>query len=240
MEVELLSYTPEPERVVATAARLCYAPQTAVDVWTGFTPEKQQEFLAKLTTYGHYSPFEHAAFTFAITGVSRSLSHQLVRHRIASYSQRSQRYINEAAFAVVVPPSVAADPAAREEFDRIIGQIQAGYNRLTALGIPPEDARYLLPNACQTQLIMTMNARSLLHFFALRCCRRAQWEIRELAWKIRREVIKVAPALFRGAGPACMVQGRCPEGAMTCGQPYRRGDLDPGEASGEQHPAPAG
>ena len=134
MEVKLLSHTPEPERVVATAARLCYAPEAAAEVWSGFTPEKQQAFIGKLVNYGHFSPFEHVVFTFAITGVSRALSHQLVRHRIASYSQRSQRYIDEAAFAVVVPPTVAADPAAREEFARVIGQIQAGYNRLTALG----------------------------------------------------------------------------------------------------------
>ncbi|NLW60222.1 MAG: FAD-dependent thymidylate synthase [Firmicutes bacterium] len=226
MEVKLLSHTPEPERVVATAARLCYAPEAAAEVWSGFTPEKQQAFIGKLVNYGHFSPFEHVVFTFAITGVSRALSHQLVRHRIASYSQRSQRYIDEAAFAVVVPPTVAADPAAREEFARVIGQIQAGYNRLTALGVPKEDARYLLPNACQTQLIMTMNARSLLHFFRLRCCRRAQWEIRELAWKIRREVVKVAPLLFREAGPACLVAGKCAEGTMTCGRPYTREEVD--------------
>ncbi|NLM38042.1 MAG: FAD-dependent thymidylate synthase [Firmicutes bacterium] len=226
MEVKLLSHTPEPERVVATAARLCYAPQAAEEVWTGFTPETQWEFINKLVDYGHLSPFEHVAFTFAITGVSRALSHQLVRHRIASYSQRSQRYVDEAAFPVVVPPTVAAEPAAREEFMRVINQIRDGYNRLTALGIPKEDARYLLPNACQTQLIMTMNARSLQHFFGLRCCRRAQWEIRELAWRIRREVIKVAPLLFRETGPACLVQGRCSEGAMTCGRPFTREDVD--------------
>lgn len=222
MEVKLITHTPEPDRVVATAARLCYSPRAAEDVWTGFTPEKQEEFLTKLTAYGHYSPFEHVAFTFAVSGVSRALSHQLVRHRIASYSQRSQRYINEAAFQVVIPPTVAADPTAREEFEGIIRKIQDGYDRLTGLGIPKEDARYLLPNACQTQLIMTMNARSLLHFFTLRCCRRAQWEIREMAWKLRGEVLKVAPVLFREAGPPCLVRGECPEGAMSCGQPYTK------------------
>lgn len=226
MEVKLLSHTPEPDRVVATAARLCYSPRDAQEVWTGFTPEKQREFLTKLADYGHYSPFEHVTFTFTITGVSRALSHQLVRHRIASYSQRSQRYINEAAFEVVVPPTVAADPAAQEEFNRVMQQIHAGYTRLTALGIPKEDARYLLPNACQTQLMMTMNARSLLHFFALRCCRRAQWEIRELAWKIRSEASKVAPILFREAGPPCLVEGKCPEGAMSCGEPYTKAEVE--------------
>jgi thymidylate synthase (FAD) len=221
MDVKLLTHTPEPDRVVATAARLCYSPQAAAEVWTGFTPEKQGEFITKLTSYGHYSPFEHVSFTLAIAGVSRSLSHQLVRHRIASYSQRSQRYINEGAFQVVIPPTVAKEPAAREEFVRIIAEINEAYNRLTKLGIPREDARYLLPNACQTQLIMTMNARSLLHFITLRCCRRAQWEIQELAWKVRSEVMKVAPLLFQESGPSCLVRGECPEGAMSCGKPYK-------------------
>mgnify|MGYP000855897791 CR=1 FL=1 len=226
MDVKLLTHTPEPDRVVATAARLCYSPRAAEEVWEGFSPEKQAEFITKLSSYGHYSPFEHVSFTLAIAGVSRSLSHQLVRHRIASYSQRSQRYINEGTFQVVVPPTVAGDLAAQKEFDRIMGQIHEAYNRLTKLGIPQEDARYLLPNACQTQLIMTMNARSLLHFFALRCCRRAQWEIRELAWKVRSEVMKAAPLLFRESGPPCLVRGECPEGAMGCGEPYKKAEVE--------------
>jgi len=220
MKVTLLSYTPEPDRVVATAARLCYSPRAADELWEELTVEKQKEFLAKLWNYGHYSPFEHASFTFALTGVSRALSHQLVRHRIASYAQRSQRYINEADFPVVVPPTVQRDPRAEAEFANVIRQIREGYKRLVALGIPKEDARYLLPNACATQLIMTMNARSLFNFFALRCCRRAQWEIRELAWEIRRQVLMVAPLIFAQTGPACLVKGECPEGPMTCGEPY--------------------
>ncbi|NLY91015.1 MAG: FAD-dependent thymidylate synthase [Firmicutes bacterium] len=226
MEVKLLTYTPEPDRVVATAARLCYAPQDAETVWAGFTREKQEEFLGRLSAYGHFSPYEHVSFTFAVAGVSRALSHQLVRHRIASYSQRSQRYINEVSFGVVLPPTVEADPAAREEFERVIAAIREGYQRLTALGVPKEDARYLLPNACQTQLIMTMNARSLLHFMALRCCRRAQWEIRELAWRVRAEALKVAPLLFREAGPPCLVRGECPEGTMSCGRPYTKAEVE--------------
>lgn len=226
MEVKLLTYTPEPDRVVATAARLCYAPQDAETVWAGFTREKQEEFLGRLSAYGHFSPYEHVSFTFAISGVSRALSHQLVRHRIASYSQRSQRYVNEDSFGVVVPPTVAADPAAKEEFEKVITAIREGYRRLAALGIPKEDARYLLPNACQTQLIMTMNARSLLHFLALRCCRRAQWEIRALAWQVRAEALKVAPLLFRASGPSCLVQGKCAEGALSCGRPYTKEEVE--------------
>ncbi len=232
MKVILLTHTPEPDRVVATAARLCYSSLPAEDLWEGLTPEKQGKFLAKLWSYGHLSPFEHISFTFAITGVSRSLSHQLVRHRIASYSQRSQRYVDEGEFKVITPPSITGDFQAKKEFDAAIGQIREAYKRLIALGIPKEDARYLLPNACETQLIMTMNARSLFNFFQLRCCRRAQLEIQELAWEIRHQVLKVAPVVFSKSGPGCLVKGECPEGALTCGHPYVEGEgLNSGKES---------
>ena len=226
MKVTLLSYTPEPEQVVATAARLCYSSLTAEDLWEGLNPEKRADFLGKLWTYGHFSPFEHVAFTLAITGVSRALSHQLVRHRIASYSQRSQRYIDEVNFDAVVPPTIAHDPRAKEEFEMVIRKIREGYRTLVALGAPKEDARYLLPNACETQLIMTMNARSLFNFFQLRCCRRAQWEIQELAWEIRRQVYKVAPIIFSHSGPQCLVKGECSEGTLTCGHPYSKDEVN--------------
>lgn len=226
MRVTLLAYTPEPDRLVAAAARLCYSPEDPAAILEGLTPGHQKKLLARLRSAGHDSPLEHAAFTFTIEGVSRSLSHQLVRHRIASYSQRSQRYVSEAGFTYVAPPSLRQSPAAEERFHQIMEEIREAYKDLVELGVPREDARYLLPNACTTQLMMTMNARSLLHFFSLRCCRRAQWEIRELAWKIRREAVKVAPLLFREAGPACLAQGKCAEGAMTCGRPYTREDVD--------------
>ncbi|NLW56830.1 MAG: FAD-dependent thymidylate synthase [Firmicutes bacterium] len=226
MKVTLLSFTPEPDRVVATAARLCYSPRTAEELWGELTLEKQKEFLAKLWSYGHYSPFEHVTFTFALSGVSRALSHQLVRHRIASYAQRSQRYINETDFPVVIPPTIQSDVQAEAEFTTVIRQIREGYKKLVALGIPKEDARYLLPNACATQLLMSMNARSLFNFLSLRCCRRAQWEIRELAWEIRRQVLEVAPLIFAQTGPPCLVKGKCPEGPLTCGEPYTREEVE--------------
>ena len=140
------------------------------------------------------------------------------RHRIASYSQQSQRYVMERAFEVITPPTVAADPRAQERFAALMATIQAAYNELVDLGVHREDARYVLPNAAETKIVVTMNARALLHFFELRCCARAQWEIRQLAWKMLAAVRQVAPVLFEQAGPACEAQGVCPEGELTCGR----------------------
>jgi len=219
----LLAYTPEPDRVVATAARLCYSQQRPEKIWADFTVEEQKKFLQKILENGHYSPLEHATFTFSIQGVSRTLSHQLVRHRIASYSQRSQRYVEENTFKPVLPPSIDQTPQAREAFSQVIKAIREGYNELVEMGISKEDARYLLPNACETQLIMSMNTRSLLNFLELRCCRRAQWEIRDLAWRIRAQVKEVAPLLFSISGPSCLAKGYCREGNLSCGEPYQEG-----------------
>jgi len=216
MEVKLLSFTPEPEKVVAAAARICYSSQSGAAIADSFDEDKAEEFIAKLIQLGHFSPFEHASFTFAIDGVSRSLSHQLVRHRIASYSQKSQRYVKENGFAYVTPKSITASPQQEAEYKSLMEQIQQAYNALLAAGIPAEDARYILPNATETNLVVTMNARSLLNFFQLRCCRRAQTEIRQLAWQMLKQVRQVAPMLFANAGPTCLTLGICYEGAMSC------------------------
>ncbi len=217
MNVALIAHTPDPERVVAAAARLCYSAVGATGLLAGLTDEEVVRRLDHLTEAGHASPTEHASFTFAVEGVSRALSHQLVRHRIASYSQQSQRYVREDRFDYVVPPSVAARPEARDLFLRTMAELQEAYRRLNEV-VPREDARYVLPNACETKLVVTMNARSLMNFFELRCCARAQWEIRQLAEAMRAEVRKVAPNLFRLAGPACETRGVCREGSMTCGR----------------------
>ncbi|HHU81398.1 MAG TPA: FAD-dependent thymidylate synthase [Firmicutes bacterium] len=226
MKVTLLTCTPDPDQLVAAAARLCYSGKDPAAILQGLTADRQKELLARLRAAGHDSPLEHASFTFIITGVSRALSHQLVRHRIASYSQRSQRYVSEAGFTYVVPPSVRRSPVAEERFHHLIEEIREAYNSLVELGVPHEDARYLLPNACTTQLMMTMNARSLLNFLELRCCRRAQWEINCLAWKIRSLLQDAAPLTFALAGPACLVRGKCREGKHTCGQPYTREEAE--------------
>ncbi|MDT8440230.1 MAG: FAD-dependent thymidylate synthase [Desulfuromonadales bacterium] len=216
MRVQLLTHTPEPEQVVAAAARLCYS-DAGIDELLGQQPAQIARLLGKIVAIGHFSVLEHAAFTFGIEGISRACSHQLVRHRIASFSQQSQRYVShESAFAAVTPPSLAAHPELAARFHAHLDATHRLYGELLAADIPAEDARFVLPNAAATQLVMTMNARELHHFFTLRCCRRAQWEIRAMAEQMLRLASRAAPLLFAKAGPGC-VRGACPEGTMTCG-----------------------
>lgn len=220
MDVRLLYHTPDPERAVAAAARLCYAPVGAAELLETMSDEAVRRVLKTILTSGHLSTLEHASYTFAIDGVSRALTHQLVRHRLASYNQQSQRYVtysDEPDF--IIPPSVASDSDALETFDNATAAIFDAYRSLLDAGIPAEDARYLLPNAMETKIVVTMNIRELLHFFELRCCRRAQWEIRELALRMLELAEKTAPYVFMDAGAACR-RGPCPEGKMTCGEPY--------------------
>lgn len=219
MQVTLLTYTPDPERVVAAAARVCYSAKSGAEIAATLEEEATGPFIAKLLAMGHLSPFEHISFSFAIDGVSRTLSHQLVRHRIASYSQKSQRYVKERGFDYITPPSLAANEAALARYQQLMQEVDALYTALVAQGVPAEDARYILPNATTTNLVATFNARSLLNFFRLRCCRRAQWEIRALAQQMLEEVRQVAPAVFAQAGPSCVSEGVCYEGALSCGKP---------------------
>lgn len=218
MKCRLLACTPDPERVVAAAARLCYAPVSADEIHHGIDESDVHRLIRSLRQVGHLSPFEHATFTFSIEGVSRALTHQLVRHRIASYSQQSQRYVDENRFEFIVPPSVAANSAALAEFSGAMEMAAAAYHRLAEMGIPREDARFVLPNACETKIVVSMNARALLNFFAHRICRRAQWEIRLLAEAMLDEVRPVAPVLFEVAGPSCETEGVCHEGIRSCGR----------------------
>lgn len=216
MRIQLLTHTPEPEQTVAAAARLCYS-DASIDQLVEKSRVDRAPFLRKILGLGHLSVLEHAAFTFGIEGISRACSHQLVRHRIASYSQQSQRYVaQKERFEAVTPPSLAQKPELRERYDALLQQIHDTYQAFLGAGIPAEDARFVLPNAAATKLVMTMNARELRHFFELRCCRRAQWEIRAMAVEMLRLCRKAAPILFAAAGPGCL-GGRCPEGAMTCG-----------------------
>ena len=218
MKVALLQHTPDPERTVALAARLCYSPADIDELQERLTATDTVAFLHKILSLGHHSVLEHASFTFGIDGISRAASHQLVRHRIASYSQQSQRYVSHAQrFASVVPDSITARPELRERFEIQLQALHDCYRELVEAGVPAEDARYILPNATETKIIVTMNARSQRHFFALRCCRRAQWEIRAMAVEMLVAVRPVAPALFRDAGPGCL-GGPCPEGKFCCGK----------------------
>lgn len=241
MKVKLIAHTPDPEQTVAVAARLCYSPATIDEVSEKMTPEKTAAFVEMLGDLGHDSPVEHATFTFGIEEVSRSLLAEITRHRIASFSVQSQRYVTENHFSYVTPPEIAAIPEAAQEFQRAMAEDQAHYERLADLlrakhraafeaeGMTPEaaakaaekraieDARFVLPNACTTKILMTMNVRSLRNFFRLRCCNRAQWEIRALATEMLCLCYEVAPHLFAKAGPPC-VAGGCSEGKMTCGK----------------------
>ncbi len=226
LKVILLRHTPEPEETVALAAKLCYSPSDIEALTEKIKKKDQQGFVKKLMNMGHLSPIEHASFTFAIEGISRACSHQLVRHRIASYSQQSQRYVSEeSGFDYIIPPTIKEDPELRKYFEEFMNQAQEVYNhivkRLNEKGLKGEaanqDARFVLPNACETKIIVTMNARELLHFFKQRCCLRAQWEIRAMAEEMLKLVKKVAPTIFHKAGPGC-ISGPCPEGDFTCGK----------------------
>lgn len=237
MKVTLISNTDAPEAVVATAARTCYSSKPVLDIFDDIFPDQDgttdAEYIEMLASNGHESPIEHASFTFAIEDVSRSLLAQLTRHRIASYSVRSQRYVSEKDFSYVIPPEIMGDDESLEVYGDVMAEIRFGYGKLVdrlmeiheATGMKKrdarkkaqEDARYILPNACCTQLVVTMNARSLLNFFRQRCCNRAQWEIRELANEMLKLCKDVAPAIFANAGAAC-VRGKCPEGNMSCGK----------------------
>jgi thymidylate synthase (FAD) len=222
MDVRLLSHTPDPERAVAVAARLCYAPVGAAELMEHMSDDAVRKVLFTIMSSGHYSALEHVSYTFAIDGVSRALTHQLVRHRLASYNQQSQRYVSYAEDpAFIVPPSVDDDPQAREAFLEACGAAFLAYRSLLDAGVAAEDARYLLPNAMETKIVVTMNVRELLHFLELRCCKRAQWEIRDLALAMLDLAEPTAPYIFMDAGAACR-RGACREGKMTCGTPYPR------------------
>ena len=223
MKVVLLNYTKNPDRICAAAAQSCYSEKGASELFDTTTDEKAKKMIKKVVDMGHLSVVEHAYFTFSIEGVSRSLTHQLVRHRVASYSQQSQRYVSMEKAAYTIPPSISSDPEARQLFRKSMDESWKAYKSL-AKKVPKEDARYVLPNACSTNITVTMNARELWHFFNLRCCRRAQWEIRMMAWKMLVEAKKVAPILFDNAGPGCF-RGPCPEGEYACGKPFKKGEI---------------
>ncbi len=219
MKVTLLQHTPDPETTVALAARLCYSAASIGDLRERLSSSDVAAFLEKIMSLGHQSVLEHVSFTFGIEGISRACSHQLVRHRLASYSQQSQRYVTFRGddFPLVVPDSIAGSRAREEIFGRAMQACAEAYRELVADGVPAEDARFVLPNAAETKIIVTMNGRELLHFFELRCCERAQWEIRAMATEMLQLVKPLAPVIFSGAGPGC-VSGVCPEGTMTCGR----------------------
>lgn len=241
LKVKLINHTDNPERLVAQAAKICYSPVGVDEIDQKLTEESIEKFINMLTEIGHESPIEHVSFTFAVEGVSRTLTHQLVRHRMASFSQQSQRYVKLEQFNYIIPPQIDKNKRTREIFIKSMEENQKHYSKIVdilykenletllsqgqdeksakskAEKTSIEDARYVFPNACETKIVFTMNARSLLNFFKHRCCNRAQWEIRDLSIEMYKLVKVVAPTLFKNAGPGC-VSGNCPEGKMTCGK----------------------
>lgn len=227
MKVTLLDVTKDALALIYAACRQCYAADGAAEMFekAKLDASKAEQFIAKVAASGHESPLEHAKFTFAIEGVSRALTHQLVRHRIASFSQQSQRYVKEEAFDYVIPPSIEKNTEMKKIFLQGMKEIQENYNKLLELykaeGKAGEqanqDARFLLPQAAETKIVVTMNCRELIHFFKHRCCTRAQWEIRDLANRMLAICRKELPAVFRHAGAKCEALGYCPEGEkFTC------------------------
>lgn len=241
LKVQLIAHTNEAEKIVASAAKLCYSRVGVDGIMDNLNEENTNKFLNMLMDLGHESPIEHVSFTFAVEGVSRTLTHQLVRHRIASYSQQSQRYVKLDQFSYVVPPSIGEIEEAKKLYIKAMEEDQRVYNELVDILIEKhtkalveggvdekkagrqaekmaiEDARYVFPNACETKIVFTMNARTLFNFFNHRCCNRAQWEIRRLADEMLKLVKEVCPTIFKNCGPSC-VAGPCPEGNMTCGK----------------------
>ena len=276
LKVKIIAHTPEPDKVVAQAGKLCYSAVGVDEITQKLTEEEIARYVNMLASIGHESPLEHVSFTFAIEGISRVCTHQIVRHRIASYSQQSQRYVKLEQFEYIVPPAIENNPEAKRIFIETMERDQKAYDELVDLlledilidkhaadygscireilkenpdAVPDrskvldlyaenflkdyrkaekqaiEDARYVFPNACETKIVITMNARSLLHFFNVRCCNRAQWEIREMATEMLKECKKIAPALFKKAGPDC-VYGKCGEGKMSCKHPRKEDEFE--------------
>ena len=276
LKVKIIAHTPEPDKVVAQAGKLCYSAVGVDEITQKLTEEEIARYVNMLANIGHESPLEHVSFTFAIEGISRACTHQIVRHRIASYSQQSQRYVKLEQFEYIIPPAIESNPEAKRIFIESTERDQKAYDELVDLlledilidkhaadygscireilkenpdAVPDrskvldlyaekflkeygkaekqaiEDARYVFPNACETKIVVTMNARSLLHFFNVRCCNRAQWEIREMATEMLKECKKIAPALFKKAGPDC-VYGKCGEGKMSCKHPRKEDEFE--------------
>ncbi len=244
MKVNIIAHTPEPEKVISMAAKLCYSPVGVDEIEKNLTDESVDKFINMLMSMGHESPLEHVSFTFAVEGISRACSHQLVRHRIASYSQQSQRYVKLYQFEYIIPKEIEKIDEAKKVFIDAMKKDQEDYDKLVDILFNKhckklvqqgkdakkakkdaekkaiEDARYVFPNACETKIVFTMNVRSLYNFIEHRTCERAQWEIRDLATQMLKKLREISPVLFNNKGPKC-IKGPCPEGKMTCGEIIR-------------------
>lgn len=218
MKVKLLAYTKDPEQIVAAAIRQCYASVGPAELKKKIDKETRERLIKQVLASGHTSTLEHASFTFGVEGIARVSEIQLIRHRVGcSYSIQSGRYVKRGDAKFVIPQSIKNDKEILPKYKKILKEVQSLYNEMTDKGIKAEDARYLQPQSLQTKIVVTMNARALLHFFELRCCKRAQWEIQQLANLMLKEVKKVAPIIFEKAGASCVTQKICWEGERSCG-----------------------
>jgi thymidylate synthase (FAD) len=221
LKVKLLKHTPDPEKTCAIAARLCYSAAGIDEIDANFSQEKIGDLLKRVITSGHTSVLEHSSFTFGIEGVSRALLAQITRHRIASFSVQSQRYVKfKDGIDYIIPDTIKENKNLLDKYENFLKACQSLYKEFLSAQIPAEDARYILPNAASTKIVLTMNARELRHFFSIRCCNRAQWEIRNLACKMLELSKKIAPLLFADAGPNC-VRTTCQE-HNPCNNPWKK------------------
>lgn len=228
LQVKLLAHTPEPLSVIYASFRQCYHQGFVGDMWERLqngeiSSEKQAEFVRHVMLSGHASPIEHVSFTFALSGVSRALTHQLVRHRIASYSQQSQRYVDASNMDYILPPAIKKNPKILARYEAFMEEVGRAYHDIKTMleedgrgTLAKEDARMVLPQAAASNIVVTMNCRSLLNFFEHRCCTRAQWEIRDCANQMLAECRDVLPEIFNAAGAKCERLGYCPEGEKFC------------------------
>ncbi|NJE10013.1 FAD-dependent thymidylate synthase [Thermococcus sp. MAR1] len=222
IRVTLVNYTKKPLETVTWSALISYWDEWETEAFGRMNKEDVEMHLPKVLGYGHESILEHAVLTFAIEGCSRVCSHQLVRHRLASYTQQSQRYIvlnpEDVEETFVIPEGVKQRPELYEKWKCLMKEAIKLYEESYKAGVHQEDARFILPQAVRTKIVVTMNLRELKHFFGLRACERAQWEIREVAWKMLEEIAKneeLRPVIkWAKLGPRCVQLGYCPEGEL--------------------------
>ncbi len=221
IKIKLLKFTNDPEKICAVATKLCRSSENIDEISGNFTKKKIKELIGRIISCGHHSVLEHSSFTFGVEGVSRVLLAQLTRHRIASFSVQSQRCVRfENGVEYVVPGTIKKNKTLLKKYDNFLKNTETLYKEFLDAGIPAEDARYILPNASATKMVITMNARELRHFFSLRCCNRSQWEIRDLACLMLNLVRKEAALLFSDAGPDCVRKG-CNE-VFPCDKPWKK------------------
>ena len=223
--VDLLSFPADCVKTIYTACRTCYSANYPVDIWEE-APEKEKmlSLIKKVLSSGHHSTIEHCQFVFAISGVSRACTHQLVRHRHMSFSQKSQRYVTEKEQFEYIKPKTVEKSSLSKEYDEMMKTISDFYAKMIADGIPAEDARFILPNAATSSLVVSLNLRELIHLSNLRLCTNAQLEIRTLVKKMCDAVIEKEDWLKDYLVPKCMMKGYCDE-IRGCGRMPKKEDV---------------